>query len=588
MHRSALSFLACSILAAPAAAQMLEIHTLDIGRGDCALILSPSGTRVLIDTGKPGDGNAIVIPYLQSLGVTDLDYILISHYDGDHIGGVPELMAAGYSPIAVYDRGDLDAEMHPTWQAYVNAIGSLRQQITVGMLLDLGGGVTLRNWIVNGMIWTGPTIGVVGKVENAKSAGWKLEFGNFDYGTFGDIGGTFETPLGPLVGDLDVYKASHHGSNTSSVAAFIAAVKPDVTFVSSGSDSSNPKQATIDIINTAAAMRWIYMTNDSSLLTRGGRPAYDHMILETNGYTYTIDGVTIPRQTFLCDELAGGAAAVGDIALSEFLPDPSAVSDAEGEYIEITNLTDKWLSMKDWTLRDLGNESAKIASNAQLAPRQTLLVAAQGDIGRNGGIQPGLVWPRDKFELDNGVADAIIVEDAGGTRLIDVQHGVLVLPGQSLERMNLYDPAVHGNFAAGIVPFGSGDLGTPGSRNSADTTPWVPILEDVTPAIAFAPGGSWVTLSGFDLAVDTPPDVFFARRRALDVEVVDVNTVRALVPPLVKSPTALGFMLSSGLAEITEDGLAVRVTVVTAGGHSSLAGALTYTPLVKTPQAVVK
>lgn len=594
MTRSALRLVAVlsalSLAGAATHAQKLEIHTLNVGRGDCALILSPSGMRVLVDTGKPGDGNSIVIPYLQSLGVTDLDYILISHYDGDHIGGVPELIAAGYSPIAVLDRGDFDAEMHQTWADYVAAIGSLRQQITVGMVLDLGAGVTMKSWIANGVIDGGPSINVLGKVENAKSAGWQLEYGDFDYGTFGDISGLLESPLGPLLGDLDVYKASHHGSNTSSTNNWINAVTPDVTFVSSGTDSSNPKQATINVITKSASMRWIYMTNDSNGLTRGGRPAYAHMVLRTDGTTYTVEGPTVPLQHFLCDEYTGQTAQPGDVALSEFMLDPTSVSDLEGEYFELTNLTDQFLSMKGWTIRDAGSDSITIASNALLAPRQTLVVAAQGDVMRNGGVTPGMVWPNNSFLLDNST-DRIIVENELGTKIIDYNHTIGSVPGTALEWKDLYDPSKAFNLALAAHAYGQGDLGTPGTRNDSDTTPWVPNLKGVFPAGSAATGGGWVTLQGFDLGATGSATVYFGRKAAPIVVVQDQHTLRVRVPSVLRNPFATPAVLA-GLTELVNgivgSGLTVPVTVLTANGASKLGSAFTYLPITEAPTGLPK
>ncbi len=565
-----------ALSAAPASAQ-IEIHTINIGRGDCALILSPTGTRVLLDTGKPGDGNAVVIPYLQSVGVTDLDYILISHYDGDHIGGVPELMAAGYTPLAVYDRGDLDAEMHSIWQDYVNAIGGLRTQITSGMVLDLGGGLTMTNYIVNGEIFGGPTIGVIGKVENAKSAGWKLEYNNFDYGTFGDIGDTFEGALGPVVGDLDVYKASHHGSPTSSSIPWVAAVTPDVTFVSSGSDSSNPKQQTFNQITTSSAMRWIYMTNDSYTLTQGGRPAYDHMVLKTTGSGYTIEGATIRKMEFLYDEITSPVTAQpGDIALSEFLVDPASVVDTEGEYIEITNLTTKRFSMRGWTLHDNAGDSITISTNAILGPRESLLIAAQGDIGRNGGIVPHAVWPLNGFALNNSGWDRIILENELGTRLVDHFHPGTQTAGKSWERKNLYEPLDTGNMALGTQVFGLGDRGTPGDRNSSDTTPWNPDLRTIAPNVGLVTGGKWVTLTGYDIASYSPPVIVFgAAGAATGVQILDQNTVLARSPALVgngKNARLLAMVWS----KLAEGPLTVPITLLTASGASVLDEAFTY------------
>ena len=70
----------------------LEIHCIDVGQGDCTLIISPAGGTFLFDAGRNGKGNNTVIPYLEDLGLTGLDYMGASHYHADHIGGLDEVV----------------------------------------------------------------------------------------------------------------------------------------------------------------------------------------------------------------------------------------------------------------------------------------------------------------------------------------------------------------------------------------------------------------------------------------------------------------------------------------------------------------
>ena len=69
----------------------LEIHHINVGQGDSTLIVGPNGTTILIDAGNSGyfslDGGKIVFEYLESISVNHLDFTIVTHADGDHVGG---------------------------------------------------------------------------------------------------------------------------------------------------------------------------------------------------------------------------------------------------------------------------------------------------------------------------------------------------------------------------------------------------------------------------------------------------------------------------------------------------------------------
>lgn len=71
----------------------LKIYFIDVGQGDSCLIITPTDKKILIDGGEGNSdkydaGKNIVLPYLLDRGITKLDYIIISHCDSDHIGGL--------------------------------------------------------------------------------------------------------------------------------------------------------------------------------------------------------------------------------------------------------------------------------------------------------------------------------------------------------------------------------------------------------------------------------------------------------------------------------------------------------------------
>src|ERR1700686_1985817 len=76
-------------------AKPLQIYFIDVEGGQSTLVVSPSGESLLIDTGWPGyegrDADRILVAAHQA-GITQLDYVLITHYHRDHVGGVPQLV----------------------------------------------------------------------------------------------------------------------------------------------------------------------------------------------------------------------------------------------------------------------------------------------------------------------------------------------------------------------------------------------------------------------------------------------------------------------------------------------------------------
>ena len=88
------------LLTLPLFAQTLEIHYIDVGWGGSVLVKGPDGTTVLLEAGNTGMGTQYVVPYLKSIGVqpaNGLDYIIGGHQHCDHIGGLDEVINAGYN-----------------------------------------------------------------------------------------------------------------------------------------------------------------------------------------------------------------------------------------------------------------------------------------------------------------------------------------------------------------------------------------------------------------------------------------------------------------------------------------------------------
>ena len=222
----------------PSAAK-LQIHYIDVGQGDAAVLISPGGESVMFDDGV-SSGCGKVTSYLRQLGLTRIDYHIASHYHADHIGCAQEVFSAFPLSRIAYDRGS--SYSTATFTSYLSAVGGFRQTATVGssISLDAGASTPVRIDIVamNGN-------GVSTDDENALSIVSVVHYGTFDAAFGGDLTGSsdgggadIESSVAGRVGRVEVYKVHHHGSKYSSNSTWLSATAPKVGIISVGNGNS--------------------------------------------------------------------------------------------------------------------------------------------------------------------------------------------------------------------------------------------------------------------------------------------------------------------------------------------------------------
>lgn len=169
----------------------LQIHFIDVGQGDAAVLISPQGEVVLFDNGVLNQCSKPVA-YLQSLGVTKIDYHIASHYHADHIGCTGTILGTFPLQKAAYDRGG--SYTTATYTNYVNAVGAKRTTAQKGqtLVLDQGNGtpVTITFAALNGN-------GISTTDENDQSLVSVVRFGQFDAVFGGDLSGGSGGPVDP-------------------------------------------------------------------------------------------------------------------------------------------------------------------------------------------------------------------------------------------------------------------------------------------------------------------------------------------------------------------------------------------------------
>ncbi|MFQ5654220.1 MAG: lamin tail domain-containing protein [Planctomycetota bacterium] len=463
-------------LAAPrAAGQDLDVVLLDVGQGDCVFLRSPTGVTMLIDSGNNGDGNAVVRPFLNAQGVSQLDYFVASHYHADHIGGIDEVIGGGIGVTVSYDRGGSYGTA--TYDDYVAAVGGARTTIAAGQVIDLGGGVTATCVAVNGAIIGGAQVPVQGtsQEENAVSVALLIAYGDFRLFSAGDLtGGGFSTAdvesvVAPQVGDVDVLKACHHGSNTSNNQTLLSTTLPEIALISCGDGNpfGHPHVEVIDRLTNLSSMQAIYQTEAG---TGGTSPLVvvvnDHIPVVTDGITYTVNGNPVDPPI---DPPPGA-----DLVITEIMKNPAAVPDSAGEYLEIYNRGTESVDLAGWVLYDDDFDMHQIAAPGGLVidPGEYLLLGRNGSPAQNGGFLPDYVF--SGFILGNG-ADEVVLGPAVGTEEARVNYDDISYPdtpGISMELTDLDAPnSGPAYWAEAVTPFGAGDLGTPGAVNGSGNPP---------------------------------------------------------------------------------------------------------------------
>lgn len=212
-------------------ANQLEVHYIDVGQGDCSLIIC-DGKTMLIDAGENGN-ETHVLDYLRLHNIEKLDYIIASHQHSDHIGGLPEVLDEIGADKIIMPR--LTKAQTPTNSTYTAFLKSVKNSGAKVIASEVGASYTLGSAEFEIL---GPVTNDAEDINNM-SVIVKLAYGENTFLFTGDAEKEEEREILATGADLDcdVLKVGHHGSGTSSSVDFIKAVSPEICVIQVGTDN---------------------------------------------------------------------------------------------------------------------------------------------------------------------------------------------------------------------------------------------------------------------------------------------------------------------------------------------------------------
>ncbi len=295
---------------APSPDGTLTIHFLDVAQGDSALIVFPGGSTMLVDGGgerrfdRSGStsipvpkvdeedageslfsdngfsiGESVVSRFLWSKGLLDLDYVLNTHADLDHMGGLPRVVRNFRVHQAITGR---IPSSNLEYAQYRRLIDNNRIPLTS---VHQGDRFLLEGVEVEVLWPPAPDPAEPASSGNNDSVVLRLTYGSTSVLLTGDIEGEVEQVLVDSGTDLsaDILKVPHHGSKTSSTGPFVAAVKPECAIISVGARSpfGHPHRTVVDRY-LSAGTRLFQTGTDGTVSVRIGPRGYHIATFKSN------------------------------------------------------------------------------------------------------------------------------------------------------------------------------------------------------------------------------------------------------------------------------------------------------------------
>jgi len=280
------------------AAKNLEIYVIDVEGGKSVLFVAPSGQSMLFDAGWPASGtrqasNDRIVDAVHAAGLKRIDYLVISHFDIDHIGDVPALIAK--VPVGhIFDHGDYkttNAQARQRFDAYV----SVREKVGHTVLkpgdkvplrgvdvevLSAGGNIAKKTGVPNSLCAANKQINELpADFEDNQSIGLLISLGKFRMLDLADLEAHHAHDLvcpNNLIGHVNVYNVNVHGQFKGIAPELVGALNAPVIIQANGA-RKGADGPTWPVLRAAPGLQNIWQLHYSLNAAKDTNPPDDYI-----------------------------------------------------------------------------------------------------------------------------------------------------------------------------------------------------------------------------------------------------------------------------------------------------------------------
>ncbi len=252
----AVALLLMGLTGLAAAKSTLDIYFVDVEGGQATLLVTPKKESLLVDAGWPGFSNRDadrIAAAAKKAGLSKIDYVMVTHYHLDHVGGVEQLAAT--IPVGTFvDHGkntETGKAADELSASYEKAMAKSKR-----LVLKAGDRIPIKDLDITAVSARGEAVASnltgggapnplcaaspkkqVDPSENARSLGIHVRFGKFRFLDLGDLTWNKELELvcpNNRLGPVDLYLTTHHGMDASGPAAIVHSIAPRVAIMNNG------------------------------------------------------------------------------------------------------------------------------------------------------------------------------------------------------------------------------------------------------------------------------------------------------------------------------------------------------------------
>ncbi|MFW5891515.1 MAG: ComEC/Rec2 family competence protein, partial [bacterium] len=224
--------------------KLLEINFLAVGQGDGMYIKFPNNKNMIIDTGPPGkDGRQVeynIISFLNYKGVKKIDYLIITHFDSDHSGGLKHLLKRKKINNILISEHKENADID-----YLEKIAEQNNYLNLYYITE-SAEFMIDKCYLN---FLNPPKNKVFDDKNENSIVFNLKYGKYNFLFTADLSKKGEHRILDEynLSKINILKLGHHGSSNSTSSRLLDELKPDLAVISVGKNNyGHPDMEVID------------------------------------------------------------------------------------------------------------------------------------------------------------------------------------------------------------------------------------------------------------------------------------------------------------------------------------------------------